>query len=256
MSISIKTSIGAGQHIIWIEINNDDNSNKSWHILITDPFLLTTRKFVLNHWRFWLCDSFKMRFIIKEQQEFPKAENKMKQSLRGQIFWNQKCAAAIHLLTSIIFRLEQRNEVLELKNYLIDFTTQSANQIFWVPISIWMKLEKIINLFQYPARSATKYVKWWSLEAGDGYFFPYHLFLFAHECILNEHIYQEHLEGSQGESKQEMKQLHLFQFHIQGNKNTAFTPAVWWTGQMWGIPRSTEPSWEELMLPKCKRIWY
>lgn len=74
--------------------------------------------------------------------------------------------------------------------------------------------------FQYPARSATKHVTLCSLEAGDGYFFPNHLFIFAHEYILNEYIYQEHSEGSQGESKQEMKPLHLFQFNIQGNNNT------------------------------------
>lgn len=77
-----------------------------------------------------------------------------------------------------------------------------------------------IFFFQYPARSATTHVTLSSLETGDGYFFPCHLSIFALECILNEYIYLEHSERSQGESKQEMKPLHLFQFNILGNNNT------------------------------------
>lgn len=77
-----------------------------------------------------------------------------------------------------------------------------------------MKLEEKKIFFKYSDRSATKHVTLCSLEAGDRYFFPYHLFIFAYECILNEYTYQEHSEGSQGESKQEMKVLHLFQFSI------------------------------------------
>lgn len=174
-----------------------------------------------------------------------KVENKIKQSLRSQILWNQICGAAIHLLISVIFRLTQRNAGLELKNYLIDFTTQSANHFLGSNIHLNESWKN--NLFQYPARPATKHVTWWSLAAEYGYFFPYHLFVFAHECILNEYIYQEHSEGSQGESKEEMKPLHLLQFNIQGN-NTHEHLLLHHDGQdkceaSPGAPRPDEKSW-------------